>query len=374
MTRIILALFMMFCFSTETAYGVSLPTDFFAGDMWIKDMEVELFESVPETAQDWIGDGNISKVVEGTTTTTFIENVSGYIEDFAKAPFRILLTLCGMMMLGSVLEIFHSTLNKDSGRELFSVIISCAVVMVVVTPVVECIDKSADALIDYSFFTATFIPTLAGIMTATGQPLTGSAFNILLFGICQITGYLISRFFTPLLCGYLALATVSVICPTLQINQLINGMKTFVLWGLSLSLTVFLGVLSLQGVVASSGDQVALKTAKFMIGSLIPGIGGALSDLFIASQGWLEIAKNTVGVFGVIVTTATFLPIIIEIGLWYLALNCTSLVGSMLGQNQISGLVKSIGSTLGIMLAVLIYQSLLVIISSSMMMLAFKAM
>ncbi|MEG1942340.1 MAG: hypothetical protein RR049_00870, partial [Angelakisella sp.] len=174
-------------------------------------------------------------------------------------------------------------------------------------------------------------------------------------------------------CGYLALAITSVVCPSLQLGKLVSGIKTFVTWGLTLTLTIFVGLLSIQSVVASAGDNVTVKTAKFMIGSLIPGVGNALSDLFVAAQGCIQLAKGTLGAFGVAVTLFTFLPIIIKVLLWYLSLTVAAMVGNLLGTDEVSTLMKNTASTLGILLAVLLYDALLVIISTTIIIVTFKA-
>ena len=333
----------------------------------------DMLETVPPSAKDLLGDVGIEDVTQMANPTHIFHKGLALVKEYMTAPLRIFISLCGIMILSAMLEIFHTTLNSGGGRNIFQIMISAVVATIVITPIVECIYECASTLINYSYFTATFIPVLAGLMTASGQPLTGSAFNILLFWICQMTSNIISQFFVPLLCAYLALAMISIICPDLQIQNVVNGVKTFILWGLSLTLTIFLGVLSLQSVVASSGDNLSIRTTKFMIGSLVPGVGGALSDLFVAAQGWIQIAKGSLGAFGVVVTLFTFLPILIKVALWYFSLNCASIVGNMLGTKQTAALMKNISSTLGIMLAVLMYQSMLVIISTTMMIMAFKA-
>ena len=109
-----------------------------------------------------------------------------------------------------------------------------------------------------------------------------------------------------------------------------------------------------------------------MIGSLIPGIGGALSDLYVAAQGYLQIAKGTLGAFGVAVTVLTFLPLLLRILLWYLSLNLAALMSGILGSGSISSLLRQLSGALGLLLAVLCCQLLLVVISTTMVMIAFQ--
>ena len=222
-------------------------------------------------------------------------------------------------------------------------------------------------------FILTYIPVFAGVITASGQPMTGAAYNLFLFWMCQVTAQLVTTLFVPLLCAYLALSLLSVVCPKLNLSGLVGGIKTFVTWSLGLILTIFVGLMSIQSVVASSGDSIAVKTTKFFIGSMIPVVGGALADLFVAAQGCIQLVKGTLGAFGVIVTALTFLPVLIRTGVWYLTINVSSILSELFNLPQITKLLKALSSTLGILVAVLLYDALLVIISTTLLIVTFRA-
>lgn len=55
-------------------------------------------------------------------------------------------------------------------------------------------------------------------------------------------------------------------------------MKSSVIWFLGIILTIFVGVLSLEGTLSSSIDGITAKTAKTVISSAIPIVGSILSD------------------------------------------------------------------------------------------------
>lgn len=369
-----LALLVLLLLMVTTGYAQQPSSDTGVEELLTGSGAEEVQENIPPAARELLPDQGkgITGTVEGIQPQTLSSTVTATVRRYITAPLRMLVSLCGIMLLCAMLEIFHTTLNASGGRNIFQIVISVAIASVVVTPVVECITETASVLRDFSLFIATYIPIFAGVITAAGQPLTASAYNIFLFWASQTTAQLISSYFVPLLCGYLALAVIAVVCPTMQLGKLVGGIKTFVVWGLTLTLTIFVGLLSIQSVVASSGDNVTVKAAKFMIGSLIPGVGGALSDLFMAAQGCIQLAKGTLGAFGVVVTLFTFLPILVKVVLWYLSLNIAALVGNILGTSEAAGLMKSISSTLGILVAVLLYDALLVIISTTIIIVTFK--
>ena len=84
-------------------------------------------------------------------------------------------------------------------------------------------------------------------------------------------------------------------------------------------------------------------------------------------QSYLGLLKTTVGAFGIIAGAGIFLPIIIRIILWQIGIQLCSAVGELLGLSEISGLLKSVGSVMGLLLAVLLCTALMIIISTGIM-------
>ena len=178
--------------------------------------------------------------------------------------------------------------------------------------------------------------------------------------------------FVPVISCYLSLAIVTEAVPQMGLRDIVSGFKKLITWGLGLTMTIFVGLLSLQSAIAGGGDNVAVKTTKFMLSSLIPGVGGSLSELFMAAQGCVQLVKSTVGAAGIAIAVLTFLPVLLRIALWQAVTAAGSIMGEMLGADAIARLLKSVGSALSVMLAITLYYAMLFIVSTSLMILAFK--
>ena len=285
---------------------------------------------------------------------------------------RLLVSLAGVLVLCALLESFGTSFSSGGVEAVFGVIVTVFISSIILDPIVGCIIDAREVIRDFGVFILTFIPVFAGLVTASGQPMTGAAYNLFLFWMCQVTARLVTAVFLPLLCAYLALSLISVVCPKLELGGLVGGIKTFVTWSLGLILTVFIGLLSIQTVVASGGDSIAARTTKFFIGSMIPVVGGALSDLFAAAQGCIQLVRGTLGAFGILITALTFLPVLIRTGTWYLTLSLGRIISELFHLPQITKLLKALSSTLGIIMAVLLYDALLVIISTTLLIVTFR--
>lgn len=335
----------------------------------------ELMDKVPEGAEDFLDDlspGGMADMVDSFTPQTFLEKVWNSFQENLRAPVRLLVSLAGVLVLCALLDSFGSSFSSGGVETVFGVVVTVFISSIIINPLVGCIVEAREVIRDFGTFILAFIPAFAGVVTASGQPMTGAAYNLFLFWMCQVTAQLVTAVFLPLLCAYLALSVISVVCPKLGLDGLISGIKTFVTWSLGLILTVFIGLLSIQTVVASGGDSIAVWTTKFFIGSMIPVVGGALSDLFAAAQGCIQLVRGTLGAFGILVTVVTFLPALIQTGTWYLTLYLGGILSQILHLPQIAKLLKALSSTLGIIMAVLLYDALLVIISTTLLIVAFR--
>ena len=286
------------------------------------------------------------------------------------APLRVLLSLVGAVLLCSLVKGIGSSLGSGV-HQVFS-IMTVFVISLLIRPVIECILSLHTVFADFSLFLTVYIPVFAGIMTTAGQPMTGALYNVLLFGACQGISSLLQAAFVPVISCYLSLAIVTEVVPQMGLAGIVSGFKKLITWALGLTMTLFVGLLSLQSAIAGGGDNVAVKTTKFMISSLIPGVGGSLSELFMATQGCVQLVKSTVGAAGIVIAVLTFLPVLLRVTLWQLVTAAGGIVGEMLGAGELSRLLKSVGSALSVMLAITLYYAMLFIVSTSLMILAFK--
>lgn len=334
----------------------------------------QLPDLIPPSARELLPESgdNIGKILEGLTPQVLFSRLIQSIRKTFSAPLRLLTSLIGVILLCAVLGSFNTSFGKSGMVPIFNVVICVFISGIIIQPVVTCIVSAASAIREFSIFILTFIPIFAGVITAAGQPLTGAAYNLFVFGMCQWASQLITSTFVPLLCAYLSLSLISAVCPRMKLADAVAGIKTFVTWCLGLVLTIFVGLLTIQSVVAAGGDSITIKTTKFFIGSLVPVVGGALSDMFMAAQGCIQLVKGTVGAFGVAITLLSFLPILLQTATWYMAINLGGIISSIFGVREITKLLKAISATLGVLMAVILFYALLVIISTTLLIVAFR--
>ena len=98
-----------------------------------------------------------------------------------------------------------------------------------------------------------------------------------------------------------------------QIEKLSKFLKSSVVWVLGIVLTIFVGVVSLEGTLSSSVDGITAKTAKSAVSTIIPVVGKVLGDVVDSVLGCGIILKNAIGLIGVIIVIGICITPIIKI-------------------------------------------------------------
>lgn len=146
-------------------------------------------------------------------------------------------------------------------------------------------------------------------------------------------------------------------------------MKKVVIWTLGFLLTIFVGLLTIRGIVAGSADTVATKTTKFLLGSFVPVVGGALSEALNSVQGCMGVIRSSVGSLGIIVCVLTFLPLLLTILLLMGTLHLSAGVAELMSVEKVGGILKSAASVLSLIFGIILMFALLLVVSVTILLL-----
>jgi len=151
-----------------------------------------------------------------------------------------------------------------------------------------------------SLFMRTMAPVALVTLTTSGAVISAASFEVILMGVIELAEWLLENIFVPLILITAALSMVNNLSQNLNAEKLVQFMNKTTKWGIGIVMTVFVGVMSLQGIVSGSADGLTVKVTKFAAGNLIPLVGGALSETVETVMNCSVVIKNAVGVAGII--------------------------------------------------------------------------
>lgn len=330
----------------------------------------ELFRLAPENAQEFLEESGISALDENTMLELNIGDLwdvlLGQIADRVSEPVRILTLTLGMVLVAAMMEMMHTTAQRSS-NQVFSVVVVLGASAIIVSPLIQLIREITEMIDEVSRFITSFVPVYTGVVAASGKPLSAFAYQSILLTVIQVISYLSSHILIPLICIYLALSISGAATHRIRVGGIANAIRSAVVWCLGLFLTVFVSLLTIKSFVAGATDSVTFRAGKFLVGSLVPIVGSAVSEAMTVVQGSLGVIRTSVGTFGILIIVMTFLPAIITLFFMNMALKISKAASDALGVSEVSGLLESVSFVLSLLLAVLVCFAVMLIVSVSLM-------
>lgn len=117
-------------------------------------------------------------------------------------------------------------------------------------------------------------------------------------------------------------------------------------------LTVFVGLLSLEGTLSSSVDGLTAKTAKAAVSSFIPVVGKMLGDTIDTVMGCASILKNAVGLVGVIIIIGICIGPVLKLASLTIIYHLGAALCQPIADEKIVKLLEQMGGTFKILLAI----------------------
>lgn len=225
---------------------------------------------------------------------------------------------------------------------------------------------SANSLIRLGSQTVTEISEygklLLPVMTAAMAAQGGAASSTAVFD--SVLSSLISRMLGPMVYLFLALSAANGAIGENILGKLRDLVKNVVSWSLKTILTVFTTYMTVTGVVSGTTDAAALKATKVTISSVVPVVGGILSDASEAVLVSAGLMKNAAGIYGILAVLAVFLSPFLKIGVHYLILKLTAAVCGIFGEKGLTELIGDFSTAMGLLLAMTGSECLLLLIST----------
>ncbi|MEW9677502.1 stage III sporulation protein AE [Lentibacillus sp. L22] len=158
-----------------------------------------------------------------------------------------------------------------------------------------------EAVDSMSNFLIALIPLVLGLMASFGNVVSVSFFHPVIVFLIYVSGVLVSKFILPLVFLSALLMIISSLNTQYQATHLANLFKSVALGVLGAFLTIFLGVMSVQGATSAIQDGVAMKTTKFITGNFIPVVGRTFTDAADTILSASLLLKNAVGIVGLVI-------------------------------------------------------------------------
>ena len=226
------------------------------------------------------------------------------------------------------------------------------------------IGYAADALRQICDYGKLLCPVLTTALAAQGGITASAALYTGTIAFITLLSILVSRLLIPLVYLFLLFSVAGSAIGEGFFRNLADGVKHLLTWLLKTLLIVFTTYMSVTGVVSGTTDAAALKTAKVTLSSVVPVVGGILSDASESVLVSMDILKNAAGIYGILAVLALFMGPFVKVGVQYLLLKGSAALCSLFGDKRISSLIGDFSTAMGLLVAMVAAGCVLILIST----------
>ena len=214
---------------------------------------------------------------------------------------KLLGTLIMLTIFSALLQSLQSSFSKSSVSKIADAVVYMVLIIFALNSFYVVMTYARETIQTMVDFILALLPILLALIATGGGVVSVSFFHPIIIFLMNTSGLLMNYIVLPLLLLATILSIVSTMSDQYKVTKLSKLLQNVSVGIMGIFLTVFLGVLSVQGTASAVADGIAVKTAKFVTGNFIPVVGRMFTeaaDTVISASGLL---KNTVGIIGLVI-------------------------------------------------------------------------
>ncbi|PKR86035.1 stage III sporulation protein AE [Heyndrickxia camelliae] len=233
-------------------------------------------------------------------------SLNQWLHGILKFMFQEIVTngkLLGSLIILTIFSLFLQSLHNAFEQGTISKVAYSIVFMVLIIIALNsfhvAINYTKDAVSTMINFILALIPLLLALISTSGGITSAAFFHPVIIFLMNTSGILVQYVVLPLLLLSTLLSIVSTLSEQYKATQLAQLLRNCSIGLLGIFMTIFLGVISVQGTATAVTDGISIRTAKFVTGNFIPVIGRMFTDAADTVISASVLLKNTLGIAGV---------------------------------------------------------------------------
>lgn len=242
---------------------------------------------------------------------SIIRIISKYVLKDVVEAVKFMAVILAICIVCALLTNLENTLESKEIVNISKFVCYLIIIALVAKNFYSCVSLATKTINQIAGFMSCLMPLIVLLMTASGGITEVAVLDPVIIGAINISLLIYIKLIIPLILVYFVLQFVKNISPDYKIDKLGNLFKQLALWIQGITMTVFIGIITIKDVVSGSVDGVTAKTAKYAVDNFIPVVGGCLSDALSTVAGYSFLLKSAVSGIGLVIIVLIILfPII----------------------------------------------------------------
>jgi len=273
-------------------------------------------------------------------------------------------------ILTSLAETVYESLSPGSVPNYIPLVGTIAIAGIAVSDVGSFLRLGSSTISELSAFSKVLLPSLTAAEAAGGAVTSAAAKYAATALFLDILITVAERVLVPLIYAY----TASVVACAAVGGEGLSGAVNLLKWVANVVLTavvlLFIAYLTISGVVTGTADALTTRVAKTTISTLLPVVGGIISDAASSILAGANMLRNAIGIYGLLGVTAMCIIPFLRLSVQYLCYKFSAGITAAISASRISKLIGGIGTAFGLMMgvtgstAVILYFSIISLIKA----------
>ncbi len=291
----------------EPAAGAVLEQQAKAQAQQVDTRQIESF--LQEAGKVWEGYGpqitlkDFLEVYKGQnskfTPRQMIGGMLRYLAREVVANAGLLAKLVVLAIVAAVLQNLQSAFTAEGTGKLAYTVVYLVLIGLAVTGFGLAVATAKQVMDTLSGFMVAILPVLLTVLAGMGGVTSVAIFHPIMITFISGAASTMVAIVFPLVFLSSMLDIVSGLNENFKLTNLAALLRQGATVVMSLTFTVFLGVVAVKGAAGSVADGLSMKTAKFALGTFIPVVGKMFADATDLIFGSTILLKNALGMMGV---------------------------------------------------------------------------
>lgn len=271
-----------------------------------------------------------------------------------KTSIKIATSILVLALLSSIIKSLENSFSSKGITTVTNYIVFITVVTLTLVSFRDILSLCYTTIENIMGLINVIIPIMISLLVLVGFPITSTALNPIFIGGIAAINIIFKKFIFVAISIAFAILVVNNLTNNIKLNRLSSFIKQINIVALGAVFTLYLGLVSIQGLYVTSFDKFTVKTAKFAVGNFIPVVGGFVSDSVDILLSSSQLIKNVFGGVGLVILVGICLIPIIKILSVILVYKVCSIAIEPVGEDNISSFLNEVANLMIIILATII--------------------
>ena len=276
-----------------------------------------------------------------------------------KTSIKVAASILVLALLSSIIKSLENSFSSSSISTVTNYIIFITVVTLTLVSFKDILALCYTTIEHVIGLVNVVIPIMISLLVLVGFPITSTALNPIFIGGIAIIDILFKKFVFAAISLAFGILVINKVTNNIKLNRLSSFVKQINIVTLGAVFTLYLGLISIQGLYVTSFDKFTVKTAKFAVGNFIPVVGGFVSDSVDILLSSSQLIKNVFGGVGLVILVGICVIPVIKILSVILVYKVCAIAIEPIGEDNISSFLNEVANLMIIILATMVAVTLM---------------